>query len=138
MLTISKCFHFCASHTLNQPAWSLEKNLDVFGKCANPNGHGHNYELEVHVGGKLDPLTNMIVDVNVIERLVMELIVNDIDHKNLNTDVTWLEGVIPTSEGLVDLFWERLSPAINKAAPNAKLARLVLRETSKICATRTE
>jgi len=106
--------------------------MEVFGKCSNPNGHGHNYTLEVCVAGQLDPQTQMVIDASKLSALVEELVIRDVDHKNLNEDVPWLKDMLPTSESLVEAFWNRLAPAITMAAPKAALTELTLHETKRI------
>ena len=136
MLAIAKLFDFSASHTLAHPEWSAAKNLEVFGKCSNPNGHGHNYILEVVVSGVPIAETGMLIDTSQLSEIVERVAIHDLDHRNLNIDVAWLRGIMPTSENLVDAIWNRLQPAINNAAPNAELEKLVLWETRKIYAIR--
>lgn len=138
MVTISKVFEFSACHTLAKPDWTPEQNQSKFGKCANPNGHGHNYKLEVTVGGSLDPETGMLIDTKELQKLVDKEILSELDHKNLNLDVTWLEGKLPTTEILVDEIYKRLEAPLKKAASNCKLSKVVLWETNKIFAAREE
>lgn len=133
MLTLTKIFEFSASHTLFNQDWSLEKNLDVFGKCANPNGHGHNFILEVTVAGPLNSGTNMIIDAGKLKTLVKQRVINEVDHRDLNRDVPWLEGIIPTVEGVVSAMWDILGPVI-AAEGQVRLARLKLWETSTVFA----
>lgn len=138
MLLISKKFEFCASHTLRRPEWNEEKNRAVFGKCSNPNGHGHNYILEVSVRGTVNPETGFVMDASILERYVQELVFRDVDHKNLNLDVLWLQGILPSSENLVNAFWDRLAPALARETPRVTLHRLILWETSRIYVVREE
>ena len=119
--------HFSAAHRLFRPDWSEERNLEVFGACANPNGHGHNYELQVSVEGAIDPETGMIVDMKDLKSLVNELIVDPLDHKHLNLDVPFLSGIIPTAENLAVAFWEILEPRI----PAGRLYEVRLQETER-------
>jgi len=104
--------HFCASHRLFNPKFSEEKNLEVYGKCAWPNGHGHNYELEVTISGAPDEETGMIMDLKKIADIMDEEIVEKVDHKHLNHDVPFLKGVIPTAENLALVFWKILERKI--------------------------
>ena len=138
MKSITKTFEFSASHRLYQPAWSEEENLKQFGKCCNPHGHGHNYKLEVMVSGEINPQTGMILDASVLDKIVSEQVIVDLDHKNLNLQVSWLEGKIPSTENLVDEIWDRLFPNITTKAFNGKLHKLRLWETSRIYAEREE
>ncbi|MCB0338003.1 MAG: 6-carboxytetrahydropterin synthase [Bdellovibrionales bacterium] len=136
MKTIRKIFDFCASHTLFRPDWDEAKNRAVFGKCSNPNGHGHNYELQVIVSGEIDPETGMIIDASKIDKIVSELVIQEVDHKDLNRDVAWLDGIIPTAENFVDAIWQRIEVPLSDSAFNARLEKLELWETRSICATR--
>jgi len=104
--------HFCSSHRLFNPAFSDEENLRIYGKCAYPNGHGHNYELEVTVVGEPDPDTGMIIDLKKLSDLMEEHIVNKVDHRHLNLDIDFLHGIIPTAENLAMVFWKILAPKI--------------------------
>lgn len=106
MLYITRKVEFCASHRLYNPLFSDEKNDEVYGKCNNPNGHGHNYVLEVTVKGRVDPDTGMVMDLKALKTLLDAEIIERVDHKNLNTDVDFLDGVIPTAENIVASFWE--------------------------------
>lgn len=119
--------HFSSAHRLCRTDWSEERNREVFGACANPNGHGHNYELEVTVEGPIDPETGMVVDMKDLKALVNDLIVSAVDHKNLNLDVPFLASVIPTAENLAVAFWEILEPRI----PAGRLHEVRLQETER-------
>jgi 6-pyruvoyltetrahydropterin/6-carboxytetrahydropterin synthase len=119
--------HFSASHRLFRPDWPQEKNAEVFGACANVNGHGHNYELEVTVEGPVDKGTGMIVDMKLVKNIIAREIVDVVDHKNLNLDVPFLEGVIPTAENLAVAFWEILSDKI----PSGRLHEIRVQETER-------
>lgn len=136
MLTIAKTFEFAASHRLVREEWSDEANFAAYGKCANKSGHGHNYKLEVCVGGEINPETGMVIDASKIEFIVKTSILDELDHKHLNFDVSWLKGKVPTSEVLVEAIWERLEPLVKQQAPNAQLQKLVLWETSRIYAAK--
>jgi 6-pyruvoyltetrahydropterin/6-carboxytetrahydropterin synthase len=98
MIYITRKLEFCASHRLYNPDYSDEKNEEVFGLCNNPNGHGHNYVMEVTVRGEVHPETGMVLDLKALKKLVNEEIILKVDHKNLNVDVPFLKGVIPTAE----------------------------------------
>jgi 6-pyruvoyltetrahydropterin/6-carboxytetrahydropterin synthase len=108
MIYITRKLEFCASHRLFNPEYSDEKNAQVFGLCNNPNGHGHNYVMEVTVRGEVHPETGMVLDLKALKKLVNEEIILKVDHKNLNVDVPFLKGVIPTAENLAIQFWEVL------------------------------
>ncbi len=134
MISLSKIFEFAASHRLFNPKWSNEKNLEVYGKCANLNGHGHSYKLEVTVKGTPDCDSGMIINASKLSELVNRIIVEELDHKNLNLDVPWLSGKVTTVENIITSIWQQLSPEVTKALPNAHLSRLKLWETSKVFA----
>jgi 6-pyruvoyltetrahydropterin/6-carboxytetrahydropterin synthase len=114
MVYITRKAHFCASHRLYNPEWSDEKNDAVFGKCNNPNGHGHNYELEVTVAGSLPPETGMVMDLKKLADIIEDEIVEKVDHKHLNLDVDFLRGIIPTAENMAIVFWEILERKITE------------------------
>lgn len=112
MLYITRKAGFSASHRLYNPDFSDERNEEVFDKCNNPNGHGHNYTLEVTVAGVPDPETGYVIDLKVLGRIIDREIVSKVDHKHLNLDVDFLRGVIPTAENLAIAFWGILEPNI--------------------------
>jgi 6-pyruvoyltetrahydropterin/6-carboxytetrahydropterin synthase len=125
---ITRELHFNAAHRVYNPDWTDEKNLDVFGGCANPNWHGHNYELYVTVEGELDPSTGFVMDLKVLKDLVTERIVDEVDHKNLNLEVPWLKGIIPSTENFVVAIWDRLA---GEMPAGVRLAKLTLWETPR-------
>jgi 6-pyruvoyltetrahydropterin/6-carboxytetrahydropterin synthase len=113
MVYLTRKEHFCASHRLFNPKFSEEKNLEVYGKCAYPNGHGHNYEIEVTVVGEPAKDTGMIMDLKKLSDLIEDEILVKVDHKHLNLDVDFLEGIIPTAENIAVVFWNILCPKIS-------------------------
>ena len=112
MVYITRKEHFSASHRLFNPQWSESKNFEVFGKCANPNGHGHNYDVEVTVAGIPPKETGMVIDLKKLADIINEEIVEKVDHKHMNLDVDFLEGVIPTAENMAIAFWKILEKKI--------------------------
>ena len=112
LVYVTKRVEFCAAHRLYREDFSAERNREVFGLCANPNGHGHNYVLEATFAGPIDPEGEMVIHFNSLKRLLEEVVVAPLDHKNLNLDVPFLSGVIPTSENVVVRLWERIEPVI--------------------------
>ena len=116
MIYITRKTEFCASHRLFNPTFSDEKNQETFGLCNNPNGHGHNYSLEVTVRGHVEPQTGMVFDLKALKKLTNTEIIDKVDHKNLNVDVDFLKGIIPTAENLVLKFWEILEPKIARGS----------------------
>ena len=114
MIFITRKHEFCASHRLFNPTFSDEKNESTFGLCNNPNGHGHNYVLEVTLSGEVRDDTGMVFDLKELKKLTHQEIINKVDHKNLNVDVDFLKDIIPTAENLAIKFWEILEPKIIK------------------------
>lgn len=121
--------HFNAAHKLYNPAWSKEKNNDVFGKCANENWHGHNFELYVTVKGSPDPDTGFIVDAKLLSKLIKEHVVDVLDHRNLNLDVPFMKDKICSIENLVFEIWQQLA---GKMPGGVKLHCIKLVETPRI------
>ena len=113
-VTVSRKAHFNAAHRLFRKDWSMEKNTAVFGKCNNPNFHGHNYELIVSVTGEIDQETGFVVDVKILSDLIKEHIENAFDHKNLNIDVSDFENLNPTAENIAVVIWDKLRPYIEQ------------------------
>ena len=122
---VTRRLRFNAAHRVFNPQFSDEKNEKTFGKCNNPNWHGHNYELEVSVEGEIDPETGYVLDLSSVKEIVTREIISKVDHKNFNLDVDFMKGIIPTAENIVVAFWKILEPAVKPA----KLTRLMLRET---------
>jgi 6-pyruvoyltetrahydropterin/6-carboxytetrahydropterin synthase len=125
---VTRRLHFSAAHRLHRDDWSEEKNARVFGACSNPNWHGHNYELDVTVTGPVDSETGFVMDLKELKEVVERLIVADVDHGNLNLDVPWMKGIIPSTENLVVAIWNRLRDQMPK---DVRLERLVLHETPR-------
>jgi 6-pyruvoyltetrahydropterin/6-carboxytetrahydropterin synthase len=112
MVYLTRKEHFCASHRLFNPKFSEKENLEIYGKCAYPNGHGHNYEIEVTVAGDPEKETGMILDLKKLSDIIEAEILGKVDHKHLNFDVDFLNGIVPTAENLSIVFWRILSPKI--------------------------
>lgn len=129
MVYITRIEHFNAAHKLYNPAWSREKNEEVFGKCANENWHGHNFELHVTLKGDPDPNTGFVFDVKKLSIIVKEHVIDKLDHKNLNEDVDFMKDRLCSIENLVIAIWTQLSP---KLPENVSLHCLKLYETPRI------
>jgi 6-pyruvoyltetrahydropterin/6-carboxytetrahydropterin synthase len=125
-VTVTRRLLFNAAHRVYNPALSDEENQHIFGKCNNPNWHGHNYTLDVSVRGTVDPRTGYVIDLGVLKRIAQEHVVDLIDHRNFNLDVEFMKGVIPTSENIIVAMWNRLAPAVSPG----RLVKLVLWETN--------
>ena len=113
-VTVNRKAHFNAAHRLFRSDWSEEKNETVFGKCSNPNYHGHNYDLVVSVTGEIDPVTGFVMDMKLLKDLIKTEIEDVFDHKNLNVDVPEFKDLNPTSENIVVIIWNKLRAKINK------------------------
>jgi len=124
----TRLVHFSAAHRLFRPDWSDERNAAVFGDCSNPGWHGHNYELEITVEGPVDPETGFVMDLKRLKELVEARVLGDVDHKNLNTEVSWLAGINPSTEKVAVAIWERLAEEL---PPGVRLAKVLLRETPR-------
>lgn len=132
-MRLTRCYRFSASHRLHSPRLSEEKNRALYGKCANPYGHGHNYVLEVSVGGPLDAATGQVVNVGALDGLVREQILERYDHRNLNADIEELAGVVPTTENLAQALWRALKEAWpgRFAGGGAALESIRIQETER-------
>ena len=131
MVYISRIEHFNAAHKLFNPAWTEEQNNAVFGPCANANWHGHNFELIVTVKGIPNPDTGFVMDLKKLSTITKTLVVDKVDHKNLNLDVDFMVGKLASCENLILEFWNILAPAIQEAEPRAMLHSLKLYETPR-------
>lgn len=132
MITVTRKAHFNASHRLHNPEKSDEWNKRVFGKCNNPNWHGHNYILEVTVAGEPNPETGYIIDLGELKSIIKKRIIDPCDHKNLNLEVPFLDGIIPSTENLCKAFFYEIDDEI-KQLPNhnARLYSVHLQETER-------
>ena len=131
MVFITRIEHFNAAHRVYNPAWSNEKNEATFGRCANEYYHGHNFELFVTVKGEPNPDTGFVMDLKVLGELMRIEVIDKVDHRNLNKDVDFMQGIIPSCENFIVKIWEILAPKISEKAPNAQLHSLKLIETPK-------
>lgn len=118
---------FSAAHRLHNPGRDAQWNRQVYDKCDNPRGHGHNYIIEVSVKGQVDPETGMVIDLKRLKDIVRREVVDLVDHKNLNEDVEFLRGVVPTAENLARAFWQKLEDSISPGT----LYQIVLHETER-------
>jgi len=107
--------HFNAAHRLHNKNWSAEKNADVFGKCNNPNYHGHNYDLAVKIIGEVDPETGYVIDTKILSSLIKEKVLDRFDHKNLNLDVPEFAELNPSAENIAIVIYNLLRPHINSS-----------------------
>jgi 6-pyruvoyltetrahydropterin/6-carboxytetrahydropterin synthase len=133
MVFLTRRATFSASHFYWNDAWSAEKNQQVFGRCANRNGHGHNYTLEVTVAGQPDPVTGFVVDLKWLKDVMEHEVLSAYDHRHLNLEVVEFKTMIPTTENIAIATWRRLEPSVS-AAGGAKLSRVRVYETPEIFA----
>lgn len=129
MVYLTRIEHFNAAHKLYNPDWSREQNEAVFGKCANENWHGHNYELFVTIKGLPDPETGFLYDAKKLSTIIQEHVIEKIDHRNLNVDVDFMKNKMCSTENLAVGIWEQLKPHI---PGNVQLHCIKLFETARI------
>lgn len=129
MIYVTRKEHFNAAHKVYRPDWSDAKNYEVFGKCSNANWHGHNYDLYVTIKGTPSAETGFVMDIKQLSILIRDEVIERLDHKNLNLDVDFLSGKIPSTEIIAIAIWERLADKI--AAHNCKLHCIKLFETER-------
>jgi 6-pyruvoyltetrahydropterin/6-carboxytetrahydropterin synthase len=116
MVYLTRKIEFSAAHLYHNPAFSAEENRRIFGKCNNPNGHGHNYVLEVTVGGEMDPQTGMVLDLKELKEIMEREVMDRMDHRFLNYEVPELAGKIPTCENIATVIWQLLEPKIEQGS----------------------
>lgn len=133
MIELTRRATFSAAHYYWNEAWTPEKNEQVFGKCANRNGHGHNYTLEVTVAGEPDAVTGFVVDLKWLKDVIEREVLAAWDHRHLNLEVPEFAKAVPTTENLAIAAWKRLEPAVT-AAEGARLSRVRIYETPEIFA----
>jgi 6-pyruvoyltetrahydropterin/6-carboxytetrahydropterin synthase len=132
LVYVTRKVHFNAAHRIHNPGKSEEWNSEVFGKCNHANWHGHNYVLEVTVRGMPDPQTGYVIDLGVLKKILNNRILEKCDHKNLNLDVDFLEGIIPTTENLVIAFYNEIKgDVMENASEGSKLYAVKLFETER-------
>jgi 6-pyruvoyltetrahydropterin/6-carboxytetrahydropterin synthase len=131
MLYVSRKEHFNAAHKLYNPAWSQQKNIEVFGPCANENWHGHNFDLIVTVKGKPDPETGFVVDLKQLSNMIRSEVIEKVDHKNLNTDVDFMSGKLASCENLIVEIWKIIEYNLPNVTKFGKLHGIRLYETPR-------
>ena len=130
MIFLTRKAEFSSAHYYWVETWDEEKNLSVFGKCANKNGHGHNYTLEVTVAGEVDPVSGFVVDLKELKDILEREVVNVYDHRHLNLEVSEFHSMMPTTENIAIAIWNRLEGKI----PNARLHRVRVYEMADLFA----
>ncbi len=124
---VTRLLHFNAAHRLHSAQLDADTNRKVYGSCNNPNYHGHNYELKVTVKGEPDPVTGMVIDLKELKDIVNEHVIDRLDHMNLNVDVDFMQGIVPTAENIVVAIWNQLEAKL----PGGELYELTLYETPR-------
>lgn len=127
MMYITRRERFNAAHKLYREEWTQEQNEEIFGKCSNPNWHGHNYELFVTVKGEVDPTTGFVIDLKELKKIIQECVIGKLDHRNINLDVDFMKGKMASTEVLAVAIYEQLAPRI--AMHQASLHSIRLHET---------
>ncbi len=130
--TLTVRVYFEAAHRLHNPQRSDDWNRRTYGKCNNPLGHGHNYALEVSVRGEVDPETGYLIDMGDLKDIINQVVVHDVDHRHLNHEIPWLEGINPTAENLARTFYDRIAPELPRGL---RLAAVTVHETERNSAT---
>ena len=130
MIFLTRHEHFNAAHKLYNTGWSEEKNEEVFGKCANANWHGHNYELIVTIKGEIEKETGFLMDAKKLSEILQTYVCEPLDHRNLNMDVPFMAGVLASTENLAIAIWQQITPHL---PTNVKLHCVKLYETPRIC-----
>lgn len=132
MIFITRRERFNAAHKLYNPSWSEEKNAEVFGKCANANWHGHNFELLVTVKGEVNPDTAFVVNLKDLSQVIKHQIIDRIDHRNLNIDVDFMHGIMPSTENIAMAIWRELDPIISNMGATLHCVKLVETENNYV------
>lgn len=132
MIYLTRRERFCAAHRMFRPDWSDEDNQKVFGKCSNPNWHGHNYVLWVTVKGEPSEEHGFIMNINILKQIIIEKIVTRVDHKNINIEVDFMKGKIATTENLVMAIWQELKDPIKKTGATLHCVKIEETENNSI------
>jgi len=132
MIYLTRRERFCAAHRMFRQEWSDEVNQQVFGKCSNPNWHGHNYTLWVTIKGELSEEHGFIMNINVLKQIILDNIINRIDHKNINLEVDFMKGKIATTESLAVAIWNELLPFIERTGAQLHCVKIEETENNSI------
>jgi 6-pyruvoyltetrahydropterin/6-carboxytetrahydropterin synthase len=132
MIYLTRRERFSAAHRMFRHDWSDEKNMEVFGKCSNPNWHGHNYELFVTIKGELSEHHGFVMNINSLKQIILDNIIRKIDHKNINIEVDFMKGKIATSENLAVAIWDQLKPLVEKEGAKLHCVRIEETENNSI------
>jgi 6-pyruvoyltetrahydropterin/6-carboxytetrahydropterin synthase len=132
MIYLTRRERFSAAHRMFKPEWTDEENRAVFGKCSNPNWHGHNYILYVTVKGNPSSDHGFVINMNILKKIMRELVIEKVDHKNLNLDVPFMSGMVTTTENLAIAIWNQLKSAIGKEGAELHCVKIEETENNSI------
>ena len=132
MIYLTRRERFSAAHRMFKPEWSDEQNMEVFGKCSNPNWHGHNYILFVTVKGEPDAENSFVINMNTLKKIIHDKIIVKVDHKNLNIDVDFMKGLVATTENLAIAIWNELEEAVRETGAILHCIRIEETENNSI------
>ena len=132
MIYMTRRERFCAAHRMFRKEWSDDANQNIFGKCSNPNWHGHNYTLWVTVKGEPSEERGFVMNINILKQIILEKVINKIDHKNMNLEVDFMNGKIATTENLAIGIWNELKPFIEKAGASLHCIKIEETENNSI------
>jgi len=132
MVFVTRIERFNAAHRLFRPGFSDEQNLEVFGKCSNPNWHGHNYTLVITVKGEINPDTGFVINLSQLSRLINERVIQKLDHKNINLEVDFMDGKLASTENMAVGIWNQLSEEIQKSGAMLHSVKLIETENNSV------
>ena len=132
MIYLTRRERFCAAHRMFRQEWPDEESLRVFGKCSNPNWHGHNYVLWVTIKGEPSEEYGFVMNINILKEIILDKVINKIDHKNVNSEVDFMKGKIATTENLAVAIWNELKPAIEKKGASLYCIKIEETENNSI------
>lgn len=132
MIYLTRRERFCAAHRMYRKEWSDEDNTRAFGKCSNPNWHGHNYILWVTIKGEPSEELGFIMNINILKQIILDTVINKIDHKNINLEVDFMQGKIATTENLAISIWDELNPVISKTGASLYCVKIEETENNSI------
>jgi 6-pyruvoyltetrahydropterin/6-carboxytetrahydropterin synthase len=132
MIYLTRRERFSAAHRMFRQDWTDDKNRKIFGKCSNPNWHGHNYELFVTVKGELSEKLGFVINIDTLKQIILEKVINKIDHKNINLEVDFMKGRIATTENLAIAIWDQLKPFVEKEGVQLHCVRIEETENNSI------
>jgi len=132
MVFVTRIERFNAAHRLFRPEFSDQQNLEVFGKCSNPNWHGHNYTLVITVKGETNPDTGFVINLSLLSRLINERVIQKLDHKNINLEVDFMNGKLASTENLAVGIWDQLSEEIQKNGAMLHSVKLIETENNSV------